>query len=302
MSQVFIMTAFYKFQTMDNPHSFCALLQSFAEKLGARGLILVSEEGINGTACLKEEQLAEFENFVSSHFADIAFKHSPGKANAFLKMKVKYRPEIVTMGTPELVPLDPQGHLSPKEWQEKLLTAQVLDVRNRYEVEIGKFQNAKSLDIDDFSEFPERLKASAMDKNQPTLIYCTGGIRCEKAILEMQRQGFTNVSQLNGGILKYLEEFGSQGRFDGECFVFDYRVAVDTELQPTARYRLCPHCGQPTDHRIDCRLCGQNRHVCESCLQIDEHHTTCSKNCAHHSRENHRSRKRHADGLHLNRN
>jgi UPF0176 protein len=214
---------------------------------------------------------------------------------------VKYRREIVTMGTPELVPYDPQDHISPQDWHEKLKTHQILDVRNSYEVQIGKFQNAQDLEIEDFAEFPEKLQHSSLAKDQPTLIYCTGGIRCEKAILEMKRQGFENVSQLSGGILKYLETFGKDGRFEGDCFVFDYRVAVDGSLQPTDRYRLCPHCGQPTDHLVECRLCQQTRHVCESCIEKDEHHVTCSKNCAHHSRENHRSSRRHLDGLHTHR-
>ncbi|NJL25760.1 MAG: hypothetical protein HC902_11680 [Calothrix sp. SM1_5_4] len=119
-----------------------------------------------------------------------------------------------------------------------------------------------------------------MDKK--VLIYCTGGIRCEKAILAMHELGYKNVHQLGGGILNYLKEY-PKGEFEGECFVFDYRVAVDQNLQPTRRYQLCPHCGQPANTEVSCTQCEAKSVICHHCIE-ERSITTCSKNCAHHAK------------------
>ena len=152
--------------------------------------------------------------------------------------------------------------------------------RNRYEIEIGKFQSAIDFGIDEFSEFPEKLSQSGLDKNAPVLMYCTGGIRCEKALIHMREQGYTDVAQLDGGILNYLKEI-PESDFTGECFVFDYRVAVDTQLEPTKQYRLCPHCGQPAKTPLSCVQCGRAEVICTACHTQGQR--TCSKNCAHHA-------------------
>lgn len=124
-------------------------------------------------------------------------------------------------------------------------------------------------------------------------MYCTGGIRCEKAILEMRQQGYENVYQLQGGILEYLKEFPDQ-EFKGECFVFDYRIAVDQQLNPTLRYRFCPHCGQPGEEVIHCAKCSREEIICGHCKDLGGHHLTCSKNCAHHFQIGSASSKPHA--------
>ncbi len=268
-------------------------IEALCLRLHAKGLILISGEGINGSACLQTAQLEEFKSELTDDFADLVFKDTLGTPSAFLKLKVKLRPEIVTMGAPDLIPKNNDSHVSPQEWQEKLIEQpQILDVRNRYEVEIGKFEGAKDLSLEDFAQFPQKLKSATFDKDKETLIYCTGGIRCEKAILEMRRQGFSKVSQLSGGIIKYLEEFGSNGNYTGECFVFDYRVAITPEMEPSQKFRLCPHCGQPASDVITCKMCQTPQQVCEACVKSDLSHETCSKNCAHHFRQGHRSKKR----------
>lgn len=299
MQKDYTLTSFYKFQPVLEPDLDAQLVHGKMEEAGARGLILVGTEGVNGSICLPTSRLNLAKSALTERYGDLPFKDSPGTPSAFLKLKVRVRREIVTMGTPELVPQGPDHHLSPREYHEKILAgAQILDVRNDYEMRIGKFQNAMNLNLEDFSEFPEALKNADLQRDQETLIYCTGGIRCEKAILEMRRQGYEKVYQLDGGILKYLEEFGETGAYEGECFVFDYRVALDANLKPSEQFRLCPHCGEPSAQVIQCKMCGENQNVCHQCLAIDEHHKTCSKNCAHHSREGHKSQKRHADGLH----
>ena len=297
MQLEYTLTSFYKFLPLTEPDAQAEAIEQDMEKTGARGLILVGTEGVNGSICLPSSRLEQAKSLLTSRYGDLPFKDSPGTPSAFLKLKVKVKPEIVTMGAPELVPNGLDHHLSPAEYHQKILAgARIVDTRNDYEMRIGKFRGAVDLDLQDFSEFPERLKNSDLKKTEETLIYCTGGIRCEKAILEMRRQGFEKVYQLNGGILKYLEEFGSEGAFEGECFVFDYRVALDGDLRPSQQFRLCPHCGEPTAQMVDCKMCGESQHVCEKCLHASEHHRTCSKNCAHHSREGHRSQRRHLDG------
>ncbi|HEX4926013.1 MAG TPA: rhodanese-like domain-containing protein, partial [Bdellovibrionales bacterium] len=193
----------------------------------------------------------------------------------------------------------------------------VLDTRNDYEYEIGKFKGAINPNIDEFREFPERLKELAIPKDKTVLIYCTGGIRCEKAILEMNKQGYEKVYQLEGGILNYLEYMrdltlaraqhpaGGESKsnavesaastpeaastapapvdslWEGECFVFDRRVAVGPDLNPTNRYALCPHCGQAASTKLNCLRCDNTFRICVKCADIPERQT-CSKNCHHH--------------------
>ena len=126
------------------------------------------------------------------------------------------------------------------------------------------------------------MEREALPKDKKLFLYCTGGIRCEKAVPEVMRLGYKNVYQLEGGILKYLEEY-PEGHFKGECFVFDRRVSVDSNLKPTNMYSSCPHCGNPGKERIACSNCGCDTVVCHRCVSRADRNA-CSKNCAHHIR------------------
>lgn len=294
-------TAFYKFipiSSDDLPQVREKIEQKLTE-LGFFGLFLLSAEGLNATILGEAEHMLEVKTFLQELFGPIEFKDSPGKPRAFLRLRVKIRDEIVTLNRPDLVPKGPNRHLKPSEWHAKLQepNVRVLDVRNDYEVEIGKFHRAEEFAIKEFHAFPEMLKKSDIKKDETVLIYCTGGIRCEKAILEMNEQGYENVYQLDGGILKYIEEYKEDGLFEGECFVFDHRVAVTNKLQPSETYRLCPHCGQPGVTPIDCAQCGRPEIVCDKCLEKSPHYHTCSRNCSHHHRMGHTSRKIHWDSV-----
>lgn len=294
-------TAFYKF-TPISTHDLPIVREKIEQKLtelGFFGLFLLSAEGINSTILGEAEYMLEVKTFLQELFGPIEFKDSPGKPRAFLRLRVKIRDEIVTLNRPDLVPQGPNRHLKPSEWHAKLQepNVRVLDVRNDYEVEIGKFHRAEEFAIKEFHAFPEMLKKSNIKKDETVLIYCTGGIRCEKAILEMNEQGYENVYQLDGGILKYIEEYREDGLFEGECFVFDHRVAVTNKLQPSETYRLCPHCGQPGVTPIDCAQCGRPEIVCDKCLEKSPHYHTCSRNCSHHHRMGHTSRKIHWDSV-----
>jgi len=256
-------------------------------------------EGVNATVSGTASAIAECKRAVEQwlRLTDLTFKDSLGSKHPFQVFKVKIKQEIVTLGQPGLVPASPRNHhLSPAEWHAALSAPDttVIDTRNGYEVEIGKFRSAIDFAIDEFSEFPERLARAGLNKEKPVLIYCTGGIRCEKAIVHMHEEGYTNVSQLDGGILNYLKEY-PEGEFLGECFVFDYRVAVDAHLEPTQQYQLCPHCGQAAKTKITCMQCSREEVICTSCHS--EGQRTCSKNCAHHASIGSNSRKAHLPEL-----
>ena len=274
-------------------------LEQMAANQALRGLVLLGREGINFTISGTATGLEAFKAWLTTrmHLTQPHFKDSLSLKHPFHVFKVKVKKEIVSLGQPGLVPDSlKNGHVSPAEWQGKLHSGEavVLDVRNDYEVEIGKFTNAVDLGINEFQNFPARLQQSGISKDREVLIYCTGGIRCEKAILEMKRQGYERVQQLEGGILNYLKEFPQAG-FEGECFVFDYRVAVDQQLAPTQTYKLCAHCGQPSAQEVNCSLCHKDGVVCGHC--IERGINTCSKNCANHARLGSESRRPHLQEL-----
>lgn len=301
MANIQIVT-FYKFIPIAEAQisQIAEQLEVWGLDLELRGLTILAPEGINatlsGTTEAWESYKIKMEGLLG--LKNVVYKPSQADFHPFHDFKVKVRPEIVTLKTPEHVPpADHHRHLSPAEWNKVLKNEDdvvVLDTRNDYETEIGKFKRAVDPKITEFNEFPEYLKQSGIDKNKKVLIYCTGGIRCEKAILEMERQGFNNVFQLEGGILNYLKEFPND-EYEGECFVFDYRVAVDQELNPTQQFKLCPHCGRPAAQPIDCIQCGRADVICNACYDQGPQLQTCSKNCSHHYRMGHKSRRLHAD-------
>lgn len=267
-------------------------LTALAEATGLRGLVLPGREGVNATVSGEESAIATCKTTVARWFdAPLHFKDSTASKHPFQFFRIKERPEIVTLGQPEIEPPSAKNHhLAPKEWRADLARPEtiVLDTRNDYEIALGKFRGAVDLGLKEFSEFPAKLAARGLPKDQPIRMYCTGGIRCEKALVLMRREGYRDVAQLEGGILNYMREF-PDSEFDGECFVFDYRVAVDQNLAPTRKYRLCPHCGQPAAETLSCIQCGREEYVCANCRASGER--TCSKNCAHHARIGSGSRK-----------
>lgn len=252
------------------------------QELNIRGLLLIAAEGLNGTIAGTPESIGVFKNLLTEKFGPMNFKDSPAESQPFRRWKVSIREEIVALGKPDIVPNGKNNHLSPQEWDKMLHEedAVVIDVRNSYETKIGTFKGAIDPKTEKFNEFPQFVKNSGIPKDKKVLICCTGGIRCEKAIVEMQQQGYEHVYQLDGGILKYIEEMPNQS-FEGECFIFDHRVAVDQNLQPSKKYSMCVHCGNPGDMKGDCVKCHAHSTICNGCkakgkLQV------CSKNCNHH--------------------
>jgi UPF0176 protein len=208
------------------------------------------------------------------------FQDSKAGAQVFKRWSVQMRSEIVNLQLPDAKPAQ-DTHLTPEEWHAMLQEdVMVLDTRNTYETNVGTFKNAVDPKLKNFQEFPEYVRSAGIPKQKKVLMYCTGGIRCEKAIHAMRAQGYEHVYQLEGGILAYLKQFPNAA-FEGECFVFDHRVAVDQELKPSARYALCPHCGDPGDKTVACVHCTKSCVICTTCAAHEERQT-CSKNCRHH--------------------
>jgi UPF0176 protein len=249
--------------------------------------VIVAKEGFNSTVSNKSSaDLEEYKQALLKHFKldALNFKDAVAEKAPFRRFVVKIRPEIVTTGKADLKPQSDQNHhLSPDQWNAMIEKENpvIIDTRNWYEYKIGTFKGALNPNTEKFTEFPKYMESQNITKDQKIMIFCTGGIRCEKGILELQEKGYSQIYQLDGGILNYLKEKPHE-KFEGECFVFDHRVAVDQNLKPTKQYNLCPHCGQPGKTEIDCKRCDTPMLICEDCHQLDWKKDTCSKNCAHH--------------------
>ncbi|MEC8291369.1 MAG: rhodanese-related sulfurtransferase, partial [Pseudomonadota bacterium] len=250
-----IVAAFYKFIHLSDPISVRRDLQKACESAGILGTILIAHEGINGTVCASREGIcalmAHFAN--SPYFSDIQPKYSFAEEPAFYRMKVRLKREIVTMGQPDIDAENRVGtYVSPQDWNALISASDtlVIDTRNRYEVAIGTFENAVDPETASFRDFPawiENYMADLPEEKLPKNIamFCTGGIRCEKATSYLRARGYENVFHLEGGILKYLETMPAEDSvWRGECFVFDQRVSVKYGLVPGA-YDQCHACRTP---------------------------------------------------------
>jgi UPF0176 protein len=263
-------------------------LEEFARERGLKGLVVLGTEGLNATVAGEPTVVADLKTLVRALVSrpDLEFKDSLASKPPFARFKVDVRQEIITTKDLSIRSEESSGtHLSPAEWHEMIATdpdVVLVDTRNDYEVEVGTFEGAIDPKIKKFSEFQRYVEDKRLPKDKKLLMFCTGGIRCEKAVPEVKRLGYENVYQLQGGILRYLEEY-PEGFFKGECFVFDHRVAVDKHLQPSKRYALCPHCGNPAQERISCGNCGKDAVICHHCRPLADKNT-CSKNCAYHVR------------------
>jgi len=224
---------------------------SFCQEQDIYGTLLLAEEGLNGTLAGTRSAIDKLLAFLKSdeRLADLEYKESYSDEIPFHRTKVKLKKEIVTMGQPDIKPSDRSGiRVEPEQWNEIISDPEVLlvDTRNEYEYQIGTFKNAVLPNITNFREFPDYV-TNQFDpkKTKKVAMFCTGGIRCEKASAYMLEQGFEEVYQLNGGILKYLEEVKpDESLWEGECFVFDGRVSVDHQLEE-GNYEQCFACRRP---------------------------------------------------------
>ena len=215
-----------------------------------KGTILLSFEGINFFLAGPQSSIDMFLQFLEqdSRFSGISLKYSFTDYQPFNRMNVRLKKEIISLGLDHIKPAERTGEeITPtefKQWLDEGREVAIIDTRNDYEIRLGTFENALDLNIKSFRAFPKAVDALPDTmKDTPVVMFCTGGIRCEKASVVMMDAGFTNVKQLKGGILGYFEEVGGE-HWDGDCFVFDHRVALSTELEQ-ADVVQCFACRQP---------------------------------------------------------
>ena len=245
--------ALYRFVRLEDYENLRGPLLAFCEARGIRGTLLLAEEGINGTIAGTAQAISEVLAYLKKddRLADLECKFSYNTDRPFLRMKVKLKKEIVTMGRPGIDPNQCVGrYASPEQWNTLVDDPEclVIDTRNDYEVEIGTFQGAINPNTTSFREFPEWIEKNLdPSKHKKVAMFCTGGIRCEKSTSLLLSMGFEDVWHLQGGILNYLEKTPvEQTRWDGECFVFDSRVSVDHDLEKGS-YDQCYACRFPID-------------------------------------------------------
>ena len=246
-----VVAALYRFARFPDFDSFREPLQRLMLEQQVRGTLLLAAEGINGTIAGPRAGIDTILDWLQqdARFAGLETKESFVDENPFYRSKVKLKQEIVTMGVADIDPNHIVGtYVDPSQWNELISDPEVLllDTRNKYEVEIGTFENAVNPETDSFREFPDYV-ARNLDpaKHRKVAMFCTGGIRCEKSTAYLKQQGFEHVYHLKGGILKYLEEVAeAETRWQGECFVFDNRVTVNHKLE-SGDYDQCHACRMP---------------------------------------------------------
>lgn len=264
---------FYKFVELSAWKELRSPLLEYCLSQGVCGTILLASEGINGTLAGQGDSVEQVLQYLSQtlRLANLAPRWSESETQPFGKMKVKLKSEIVTFGQPEIHPAQQAGtYVSPKDWNQLIADPEVLvvDTRNDYEVRIGSFKQAVNPKTDRFRDFPDYVE-QALDPGQhrKVAMFCTGGIRCEKASAYLKQQGFGEVYHLKGGILSYLESVPpEESLWEGECFVFDERVAVKQGLAPGS-YVMCQACGQPVSEAEQQAECYEPGISCPHCYE-----------------------------------
>jgi len=268
---MFEVFGFYKFKKLTALKKNKILLQDFLVKKNIRGTVIIASEGINATisakpldlkvAIAKIKKILDFKKFDSENF-------SKSKFQPFHKIKVKIKKEVVPMGLTLSSKNKKDNHIDPKKWNKLISDKEtlVLDSRKPFEYEVGTFKKSVNPDVVNFREFPKYL--NKLDKKKPIAMFCTGGIRCEKASVFLEKKGFKNVFQLKGGILNYLKNVKkNESLWSGECFVFDNRISVKHGLV-IGTYSICSGCRKPVSPKdkkskkyeegVSCTNCHDN--------------------------------------------
>ena len=247
---LFLNIAGYKFEQIDSLDTLIPEFQKKCDELELKGSVYLSPRGINFSISGTEENIEKYINFMEndSRFLNIPLKRTYSETQPFRRMKVRLKKEIISLGRDDINPRELTGeYVTPQEllnMYENNDDVVVLDTRNEYETRVGLFENAVDLQLDTFRDFPKAIEQLPEEyKDKQIVMYCTGGIRCEKASAVMLKAGFTDVKQLEGGVLDYFKETGGK-YWNGDCFVFDERVALDKDLNET-EYIYCYICREP---------------------------------------------------------
>jgi UPF0176 protein len=247
----FLVAAFYKFVALSDYRALRESLQTRCEELGLLGSILLAGEGINGTVSGTDQNVHHlFEGLREDpRFQDLHYKESRAEEQPFYRMKVRLKKEIVSLGVAGIDPRRVVGeYVSPQDWNALISRedVRVIDTRNHYEYHLGTFRGAEDPNTDSFRDFPAWVSDNLDPQKDPEVaMFCTGGIRCEKATSYLLEKGFKRVYHLDGGILNYLETVNkADSLWEGDCFVFDNRVTVDHDLA-AGDFEVCPACRMP---------------------------------------------------------
>ena len=251
---MYLVAALYKFSSISKPKELQDEIRSQLKELSIYGTILVGEEGLNGTIAGTHKKINEAVKYIKSiqGFSNVDIKFSQSQENPFVRLKVKLKKEIVTIGDESINPNHKVGdYIDPQDWNELISDKNtiLIDTRNNYECSIGTFKNAINPNTVKFREFPKWIEDQNFSDDEKDkknfAMFCTGGIRCEKASSFMKERGFKNVNHLKGGILNYFEKIdASISLWEGECFVFDDRVSVKHDLS-VGTYDMCHGCRMP---------------------------------------------------------
>jgi len=248
-TETYVNIAGYRFIDLPDRDKLRAPFLEICLELELKGTVLLSPNGINFFVAGTHEDIEQYVSFLEEdeRFQGISLHISYSEYQPFKRMLVRLKNEIISLGMDEIKPAERKGqYIQPKEfkkWLDEGKEVMILDTRNDYELRVGTFENAINLDIKSFREFPRATKKLEQDKTTPVVMFCTGGIRCEKASVVMENQGWENVYQIKGGILGYFKECGG-AHWNGDCFVFDKRVSVNTELEESDHV-LCFECRNP---------------------------------------------------------
>ncbi len=265
--------SFYRFINVKNKKLLKFKLEKFLKQFLIRGTILLSNEGINGSLTGSRNDLEKTILFLKKNLKIKKLNLKINNINffPFNRLKVRLKKEIVSMGQGKLDVDKLRGKLiKPELWDELIShkSTKLIDVRNIYEIEIGKFKNAKNPNTENFRQFPNSIKELKLNKNDTIAMYCTGGIRCEKASSYLKNIGFKNIHQLEGGIINYLEykkKSKKKSKWTGECFVFDNRVTVNSKLKH-GKYIQCYACRSPIS-AADAKLKSYTKGIsCKYCI------------------------------------
>lgn len=273
---------FYKFQEIKDIDWFIRNHKRKCKELGIVGKVLVGKEGINGSVAGTAEQMEAYKEFMHSleGFEDVWFKEELGDEKPFNKMIVRARDEIVSLK--KEVDMTRKGkYVNAQEFLEGVENEEViiLDTRNDYEYQVGKFKGAVNPNIKTFRDFPEFVEKFKENKKKKIFMYCTGGIRCEKASLYMEDQGFEDVHQLHGGIINFRQEIPDKG-WEGKCFVFDKRL-VTKDSEGENIISKCFSCGETSDLQRNCKNVSCDDLVVQCAKCQEKLHGCCSKGCMH---------------------
>ncbi|MEL6606661.1 MAG: rhodanese-related sulfurtransferase [Bacteroidota bacterium] len=286
MEQPYSILLYYCYTQIEDAEEFREAHHRYCLEKGLRGRIIIAHEGINGTISGPQ---AVCEVYMRDLKADTRFAHAHFKVeahdqHAFQKLHVRVKPEIVHAGLPHIDPNKKTGrYISPKDFRrikddEDVV---VIDARSNYEHKLGRFKNAITLDINHFREFPEKANELAAYKDKKVVTYCTGGIKCEKASAYLLEQGFKDVYQLHGGIIQYGLDTDGEG-FEGQCYVFDNRLATSINKKDPSVVSECYVCHKTCGRMVNCANAACNVHVpiCEACGDALE--GACSPTCQQH--------------------